>query len=107
MQEFYYYKDYEKMASWCVENNYGIQEIEPDEHGRRFILIKTPEPTEDEILADLRNRRQYECFEFINRGVLWYNTLTEEQRLELDAWYKAWLDVTETRIIPEKPIWLN
>ena len=52
--------------------------------------------TVDEILDILRSRRQFECFQIINRGVLWYNTLTDEQRLELDKWYKEWLDITDT-----------
>lgn len=77
--------------------------------------------TIDEILDILRSRRQFECFQIINRGVLWYNTLTEEQRLELDKWYKEWLDITDTfrteyeknpdleidNIIPTTPSWLK
>lgn len=51
--------------------------------------------------------RKIQCFEIIdNRSQLWYNHLTEQQKQELDAWYQAWLDVTETKIIPEKPEWL-
>lgn len=57
-------------------------------------------------IADLRNQRQYQCFPYINRGELWYETLSETEVAELDAWYKAWLDVTETLVIPEKPAWL-
>ena len=58
-------------------------------------------------LDKLRTRRELECFSIVNRGKLWYNTLTEAQILELDKWYKDWLDVTETSIIPEKPSWLK
>lgn len=47
------------------------------------------------------------CFTVVDRGQLWYESLTEEQYLELQAWYKAWLDVTETKVIPEKPSWLK
>lgn len=69
----------------------------------------------EEILSDLRERREYECFSVVNRGVLWYNVLTEAQRLELDKWYKEWLDVTDRyvegidieTIIPKKPEWLT
>lgn len=79
------------------------------------------EATQEEIdayksnleLEHIRNLRQ-ECFAIINRGELWYNKLTEEQKQELDVWYQAWLDVTEETnkdengnyIIPEKPSWL-
>ena len=50
--------------------------------------------------------REIECFPIINRGTLWYSKLTVEQMSELDNWYQAWLDVTETKEIPEKPSWL-
>lgn len=63
--------------------------------------------TEEEIIEQLRYRREEECFSIINRGQLWYNNLTAEQFSELQVWYKAWLDVTETKIIPEKPTWLK
>ena len=72
--------------------------------------------SEAQILEELRSRRESECFSYVNRGALWYNTLTSEQQLELDTWYKAWLNVPqvylETKptnietIIPQKPSWL-
>lgn len=56
----------------------------------------------------LKLRRQKECFNIIdNRSQMWYNHLTQEQKNELDIWYQAWLDVTETHIIPVKPEWLE
>ena len=58
-------------------------------------------------LKDLRNIREINCFSIINRGYLWYSQLSEQQLVELDNWYNAWLDVTKTRIIPQKPIWLK
>ncbi len=54
----------------------------------------------------LREQRNMECFTVINRGQLWYSTLTEEQLQELTVWYQAWLDVTTTFVIPQKPNWL-
>ena len=56
---------------------------------------------------NLRNRREVECFSVINRGQLWYGMLTVKQIAELTAWYKAWLKVTETKVVPEKPSWLE
>lgn len=58
-------------------------------------------------LADLRYRREVECFPVINRGALWYERLTDIQKEELSAWYQAWLDVTETRIVPTTPEWVG
>lgn len=55
----------------------------------------------------LRQRRQTECFSFVNRGQLWYATLSIAQIAELTAWYTAWLKVTETKVVPERPAWLE
>lgn len=113
---FYYSKEeYAKIVDYCKQNNYTIKEILPDEKGRRFQITNIPNPTVEEILEDIRNRRDSECFSYINRGELWYNRLTEEQKQELQTWYQAWLDVTkETNknedgkyIIPTKPTWLK
>ena len=104
---FYLDKEYSKRAEFCNNNNLVITEIEPDDKGRRFTIEKTPEPTEEEKLEVLRSIRENECFSIINRGALWYNTLSEEQIIELNNWYLAWLDVTETKIIPQKPEWLK
>lgn len=62
---------------------------------------------EDQILENLRNQREIECFTIINRGELWYESLNETQKKELREWYNAWLDITETKIIPNKPEWLK
>jgi len=55
----------------------------------------------------LRKRREKECFSIVNRGKLWYNSLTDEQLAELTEWYYKWLDVTKTNQIPIPPAWLN
>lgn len=55
----------------------------------------------------IRERREKECFKFINRGSLWYDTLTAEQKAELAVWYRAWLDAPQTLVVPAKPSWLN
>lgn len=60
----------------------------------------------NKILFDLRSKREKQCFPYINRGELWYSKLSDAQKTELNTWYQAWLDVTETKIIPEMPSWL-
>lgn len=56
----------------------------------------------------LRARRQRECFNIVdNRSQLWWNKLTDVQRNEIEEWYEAWLSVTETKVIPQKPSWLD
>ena len=67
----------------------------------------------DEVLqteakkAEFRLRRETECFSVINRGQLWYEGISIAQLLELRQWYKAWLNVTETMVVPKKPTWLE
>ena len=61
----------------------------------------------DEIIIALRKERERICFPIINRGKVWYDTLTYEQLAELKKWYHDWLSVTETRRIPITPKWLN
>ena len=58
------------------------------------------------LLESLRAQREVECFPIINRGKLWYDNLTVLHSVELQEWYQAWLDVTETKVIPQKPEWL-
>lgn len=60
-----------------------------------------------ELENQLRCRREDECFSIINRGRLWYNTLTEEQIAELQVWYQAWLDAPNTLQEPIKPNWIK
>lgn len=105
-------------AEFANQNGYIILDVEKNENGeRQFKITEIPKPTENETLQILRSKRKDECFPIINRGVLWYNTLTTEQQQELDIWYKAWLNVPqiyqETKpnnietIIPTKPSWLK
>ncbi len=58
-------------------------------------------------INELRHRRTTECFSVVNRGAVWYERLTDKQRQELETWYQAWLDVTDTKVIPTNPIWLE
>ena len=74
-------------------------------------VTKLPVQTENKALksdpAFWRRRREKKCFPFINRGQLWYDSLTDIQKAELTTWYKAWLDVTVTFTEPAKPAWLK
>ena len=68
---------------------------------------KYEEEQTEEKKTEYRRRRETECFSVINRGQLWYEGLTISRLIELRAWYKAWLEVTETMVIPAKPTWLE
>lgn len=67
---------------------------------------KQAELENNKVLSNLRSQREKICFPYINRGDLWYSRLSDMQITELNTWYQAWLDVTETKIIPETPGWL-
>ena len=70
----------------------------------KFVKLKD----ETELRANaIRTRRERECFPIINRGKLWYDKLTEEQKTELATWYEAWLDAPATSIIPDKLTWME
>lgn len=63
--------------------------------------------TAAEAAAEIRTRREAECFPVINRGQAWYALLTPEQADGLAAWYQAWLDAPETGIVPEPLEWIK
>lgn len=56
---------------------------------------------------ELRSRRETECFAVINRGLLWYEKLTQVQKQELSEWYEAWLHAPATGIVPDKLTWVE
>jgi hypothetical protein len=62
----------------------------------------------------LRFLREKHCFAILNQNFVidgqsasWFDTLTDEQKIEANDWVQAWRDVTKTKIIPDKPIWLK
>lgn len=87
------------------ENNYRSYYLSEDNK-----LVKSDsrqaEINNERELNNLRSMREKICFPCINRGDLWYSRLSAEQRYELDVWYEQWLNITTTRVIPEKPDWL-
>lgn len=70
-------------------------------------LIENEQKHNELKMNEIRVLRDEICFPIINRGELWYNTLADWQIEELNNWYRAWLDAPETKVIPEKPTWLN
>ena len=78
-------------------------------------ILRVEDLSREEVLDNLRQVREIECFPIINRGMAWYALIDNNQNLELARWYKAWLDVTDNykegidilSIIPSKPEWLK
>ena len=88
------------------ERNYGSYYLSEDN-----ALIKSEEKQNELVdkkeLNSLRSQRAKVCYPIINRGELWYSRLTDDQKEELNTWYQAWLDVTDTKMAPDMPTWLN
>ena len=112
------------LTCFCIdaELENGIEVAEPDdlesfidtfsaykyEDGNLILDEQKLQSVNDIYIADeLRFKREKVCFPIINRGELWYSRLTADQKKELDAWYQAWLDVTNTKVLPDMPAWLN
>jgi hypothetical protein len=72
-----------------------------------LLELKNPDTFLPENIEHLRNIRDYLCFRVVNRGGVWYATLTEQEKIELMEWYVAWLNITETKEVPQEPSWLK
>ena len=108
---------------WCMVGDNGGEEYDPPEDFDSFLdncfcfkavdgkLTRDAEKEESDRLeeenASLRSRREKECFSVVNRGWIWYSSLTIAQWRELRTWYLAWLKVTETGAIPDRPTWID
>lgn len=101
------YENGGKDVKWVIDVA-GV-EYQPAREETEEIYIYVPY-TDEELkniqIEKLRRKREIECFSVVNRGKLWYDKLKEEQVQELDNWYMAWLDITETLVEPQKPDWL-
>ena len=111
------------VREWAiVGDNGGIDVPEPDDlesfiecsTGYKVVggqLVKDAAKDRSERLErqkdTLRHLRDSECFPIINRGWMWYSALNLLQWIELKRWYIAWLNVTETLSVPERPAWLD
>lgn len=112
------------LTCFCIdaELENGIEVAEPDdlesfidtfsaykyEDGNLILDEQKLQSVNDICIADeLRLKREKACFPIINRGELWYSRLTADQKKELDTWYQAWLDVTDTNVLPDTLAWLN
>ena len=59
------------------------------------------------LVDAIRRQRDIVCFPVINRGKLWYDSLSYEQLGELKQWYQEWLDAPSTLCTPGTPSWIN
>lgn len=79
-----------------------------DEYEEIFVYVPyTAEELAENEKKRIRARRSAECFPIVDRGALWYEGLTAEQKAELGVWYREWLDAPQTCIAPKPPIWMK
>lgn len=69
-------------------------------------MIEYENQQKDFNIRKIRMDRDVKCFHVINRGNVWYNTLTQYQQDELQVWYQAWLDAPSTLEVPSDLEWL-
>ena len=94
-----------ELIDWLNESQHYLEDISEGEYV--FRIAKTCELPYEARVETLRDLRKTDCFPIINRGKIWYDTLTEYQIQELKNWYQAWLNVTITMAVPNKPDWLR
>jgi len=71
-------------------------------------IVYSPKRVEERELADLRSEREQEFAKYDKYQLPYVQaTLTNEQTQEYNEWRQAWLDVTETKIVPDKPEWFD
>ena len=108
VQEQYHY-EYKKYPNGGKDQikvvDIAYKPAKPETYEYEDIQVYKPY-TPEEYIHNLRAKRETECFPIVNRGQLWYDTLNEEQKAELKEWYIAWLDVTDTLVVPNKPDWI-
>ena len=66
----------------------------------------TPRPI-DEQKNIIRRLRKNRVFPIINRSQMWFNSLTEEQKQDIQIWYQDWLNAPQTLKMPKRPSWLD
>lgn len=66
----------------------------------------TPRPI-DEQKNIIRRLRKNRVFPIINRSQMWFNSLSEQQKQDIQIWYQQWLDAPNTLIMPKRPNWLD
>ena len=104
----------QELVDFCNNNNFYLKDInevrlakDGSEVTYIYELAEVPAPTVEEQREYIRQLRVSKCFSYINRGQLWYDMLTADQKAELKEWYISWLDAPATLVIPEPPDWLK
>ena len=92
-----------KEVKKVIDIPYQPQQNAYDEYEDILVYVKYPED------VVIRNRRETECFKYINRGNLFWDRLliNEERKQEVKQWYQQWLDAPATKVVPKTPDWIK
>lgn len=71
------------------------------------LVVDTIPRTIEEQKNIIRRLRMNRVFPVINRSQMWFNSLTEQQKQDIQNWYQEWLDAPDNLVIPERPSWLT
>lgn len=93
-------QDFEKFSKFYRGYRYADGELVEDPVAMKELQLFHQQ-------EEIRRQREDLCFPYVNRGALWYENLTQDQRVQLGQWYQAWLDAPKTMTIPEAPEWLK
>ena len=92
-------------AVWCNESgSYYIDEIDPVEGIRRFQIVKTPEPTNDELAEQVRGIRNNQISKTDYLLTPDY-PISEENLTEIKTYRQALRDIPEQSRFPKDVIW--
>lgn len=91
----------------ALKENQTIKEIDQVNGERMFVVVEIEVVVKTQVEL-LQEQRKNECFNVLeSKSKLWYDNLTEVQYNELNTWYNAWLNVTDTLVVPTKPTFLE
>jgi len=91
-------------AQWCNANNAYINEIENQNGVRRFQIVAVPEPTDDEVAAQVRGERDAKIAATDFLAMSDY-PLSEEDRAVVTAYRQALRDVPTQEGFPREVVW--
>lgn len=91
-------------AQWCNANNAYINEIENQNGVRRFQIVAVPEPTDDEVAAQVRAERDRKVAATDYLAMPDY-PLSEEGKVAVMAYRQALRDIPSQEGFPREVVW--
>lgn len=94
-----------EVAVWCNESGKAyIEEIEPVDGVRRFLIVEVPEPTDEDIASHVRGERDMKIAETDYLAMPDY-PLSDGDRVKVFAYRQALRDVPTQEGFPREVVW--